>query len=119
MHAHPIFLSSSRDSPVIAIDGLLKADSVAAAAARQEAITQSSGERGTALQTMNDANTNAWVVLAECAAGLAIVVMLVAMVVSDERVMSDTRAQGAAAPRAAAAAMSAGEHRKPDYVERQ
>ena len=79
---------------------------------------QSSSERRRLVKTMADELVNAWLVLTKCAAGLAIVVLLIVMVVSDERVMSGSLAHGAAPPRAAAAGMSAEEHRKRVFVER-
>ena len=75
-------------------------------------------ERRKLMKTIADEPVNAWLVLTKCAAGLAIVVQLVVMVVSDERVMSGSLAQGAEPPRAAAAGMSAEEHRKQVFVER-
>ena len=73
---------------------------------------QSSGERKQLLGTMYQEPVNPAVILAECAAGLAIVVLLVVMAVSDGRVIDGAAAQGTIPPRAAAAGVSAEAHRK-------
>jgi hypothetical protein len=67
----------------------------------------SSSERRRLERTMADEPVNAWLVLSECAAGLAIVALLVVLAVSDERVMSGSLAQGVAPQRAVATGMSA------------
>ena len=79
---------------------------------------QSSIERERLMKTLHDEPANAWVVLAGCAAGLAIVVLLVAMVVRDERVMGGSAAQGAILPRAVTATVDAESHRKQVFDER-
>lgn len=79
---------------------------------------QSLSERRRLVKTMAEEPVDAWLVLAKCAASLAIVVLLVALVVSDERVMSGSRAQGATPPRAVVAGKSAEEHRRQVFVER-
>lgn len=72
---------------------------------------QSSIERERLMKTMHDEPANAWAVLAGCAAGLAIIALLVVMVVSDERIMGGTATQGTKLPRAAASA-------RPDVADR-
>jgi hypothetical protein len=47
---------------------------------------------------MNDGPAKSWVVMAACVAGFAVVIMLVIAVVSDDRVMRDSRALGEALP---------------------
>lgn len=79
---------------------------------------QSSSERRRLEKAMADEPVDAWLVLTKCATGLAIVVLLVVLVVSDERVMSVYLAQRAAPVPAAAAGTSAEEHRKQVFAER-
>lgn len=79
---------------------------------------QSSSEPRRLMKTMADEPVMAWRVLVECAAGLAIVVLLLVLVVGDERVMGGYLAQREAPTRAGAAGMSADEHRKQVFVER-
>jgi hypothetical protein len=60
-------------------------------------------------EAMNDEPVKSWVVvMAVCVAGFAVVVILVIAVVSDERVMRDSRALGEAQP--ATAVRTAQEH---------
>ncbi len=79
---------------------------------------QSSSERKQLLDTIYQEHVNPAVIIAECAAGLALVVLLVTMVISDERVMGGSAAQGTTSPRAAAAGASAEAHRKQVFDER-
>lgn len=79
---------------------------------------QSSRERKRLLDTMYQEHVNPAAILAKCVAGLAIVVLLVTMVVSDGRVMDGSAAQVTTPPRAAAAGMRADEHRKQVFDER-
>ncbi len=79
---------------------------------------QSSSERKQLLDTMYQEHVNPAAILAKCAAGLAIVVLLVTMGASDGRVMDGSAAQGTTPPRAAAAGMRAEEHRKQVFDER-
>lgn len=67
---------------------------------------------------MMEQPVNAWLVLSECAAGLAIIALLTVLVVSDERVMSGSLAQAVAPPRTATAGMSIEAHRKHVFYER-
>ncbi len=78
---------------------------------------QSSIERRRLLKMMSDEPINGFA-MAKCAAGLAIVVLLVVMAVSDERVIGGSVAQGTTPPRAAAAEVSAEAHRKQVFDER-
>ena len=80
---------------------------------------QCTSERNRLVETMAEEPVNAWLVLTRCAASLAIVVLLVALVVSDSRVMDGSIAQGAVSSRTAAAGESMEEHRRRVFVERQ
>ncbi len=79
---------------------------------------QSSIECRRLLKMMSDEPINVRFAMAKCAAGLAIVVLLVVMAVSDERVIGGSVAQGTTPPRAAAAEVSAEAHRKQVFDER-
>lgn len=61
---------------------------------------------------------NAWLVLAKCAAGLMIVVALVVLVVSDERVLGGIAGTATNPPRAAAAGIDTEMHRRQMFDER-
>ena len=65
---------------------------------------QTSIERRRLTDTMADEPVNPWLVLAQCAAGLMIVIALVVMVVSDERVLNGRTGTSAKPLRADAAA---------------
>lgn len=73
---------------------------------------QCSSERKQLLDTMYPERVTATVILAKCAAGLAIIVLLVTMVASDGRVTEGPAARGATSPRAESAGVRAEEHRK-------
>jgi hypothetical protein len=79
---------------------------------------QSSSERKQLMESMYQERVNAAVILAKCAAGLAIIVLLVTMVASDGRVMEGPAATGATPSRAAAAGVRTEEHRKQVFDER-
>jgi hypothetical protein len=79
---------------------------------------QSSSECRRLMETMADEPVMARWELVKCAAGVAILVLLLVLVVSDERVMTGSLAQREAPPRAATAEMSAEEHRRHVFDER-
>jgi hypothetical protein len=79
---------------------------------------QSASERRRLLDTMHQERVNPAAILTKCAAGLAIIVLLATMVVSDGRVVDGTAAQGTTPSRAAVAGVRTEEHRKQVFDER-
>ena len=79
---------------------------------------QSSSERSKLMNAVADEPVMPRWELAKCAAGVAILVLVLVLVVSDERVMTGSLAQREAPSRDAAAGMSAEEHRRHVFAER-
>jgi hypothetical protein len=51
-------------------------------------------EHRSLMEVLDDDPVNAWVIIAECVAGVALIALLVIMVVSDPRVMCDALTDG-------------------------